>query len=254
MLVCPNLEDVLVQVHASVAEMRPPTAIFFGFGKVELDIACTQEFRIALLQNVSVRCSDKACAPEREMTFDTRAVCCNHECAVCNRMSAHDRHPAILLSRINFLGLRIHPANSGRIDEHVGALEAHDAGCFGEPLVPANKHAKRTGASLDWLKTGVTWNKVILFVEGGIIGNVTLAIKPCDASVAFKYECRIVVNATGTLFKEREKYGVWKSSGRTSKSMSLPLSLRASSLYHLLLESKSPVHLPCNVYTLILFM
>ena len=118
MLVCPNLEDVLVQVHASVAEMRPPAAIFFGFGKVELDIACTQEFRIALLQDVSVRCSDKACAPEREMTFDTRAVCCNHECAVCNRMSAHDRHPAVLLARVNFLRLRIHPANSGRVDEH----------------------------------------------------------------------------------------------------------------------------------------
>ena len=184
--------------------MRPPAAIFLGLGEVQLHIACAQKFRVAFLQNISVRCGDKACTPKREVPLGARAVCSDDERPVGNRMSTHDGHPTVLLTRVDFLRFAIHPANGSGVDEHVGSLQAHDACGFGEPLVPANKYAERTRASLDGLETCITWNKVIFLVKGRIIGNVALAVKPGDASVTFKDESRIVVDSACALFEERE--------------------------------------------------
>lgn len=184
--------------------MRPPAAIFLGFVEVDFRDACTDEISGALFDEVSVRGCDKARAPEREVAFRAAAVCGDHERAVCNRVPAHDGCPAILLARVDFGGFGIHPADGGGVDEHVCALEAHDAGGFREPLVPANQYAKRTRACLDGLETRVARNKVILFVEGRVVGNVALAVEPCDASVALKNECGVVVDSAGALFEERE--------------------------------------------------
>ena len=184
--------------------MRPPAAIFFGFLQVNFHNACTQEIGIALVNQITIGSRHKRCAPEGEFTFGTDTVGRKHEGAVRNGMATHYRHPAVLLARVNFGWFRLHPANGGGVDQNVCALQAHNAGGFREPLVPANQHAQRTGRGLDGFKTGIARNKVVLLVESRVIRNVTLAVKTGNASVAFKHKGTVMVNAAGPLFKERE--------------------------------------------------
>ena len=60
LFVAPNLENVTIKVYATVAEMRPPAAIFFGFLQVDFHNACPQEIGIALVNQVTIRGSHDA--------------------------------------------------------------------------------------------------------------------------------------------------------------------------------------------------
>jgi len=184
--------------------MRPPAAVFLGFGQVDLDNACSQEVDVALVHQESVGSGHERGAPEREFALGTDAVGRKHERAVRDGVPAHHGHPAVLLARVDFLGFGLHPADGGGVDEDVGALEAHDAGGFGEPLVPADKHAERAGRGLDGLEARVAGDKVVLLVKGGVVGDVAFAVQPGDAAVTFKDERAVVVYAAGALLEERE--------------------------------------------------
>ena len=156
------------------------------------------------MENVSVRGCDERSSPEGEFAFGTDAVCRKDEGAVCDGMSAHHRNPAVLLARVNFSRFGLHPTDSSGVDQNVCTLQAHNAGRFGEPLVPANQDTECTGARLDGFKARVARNKVVLFVKGRIVGNVALAVKACNRTVAFKDEGTVVVNAAGAFLEERE--------------------------------------------------
>ena len=186
--------------------MRPPAAIFFGFGQVEFHGGDPEEFWRAFFQDVAVGCGGKAGAPECEVAFGAATVRRNHEGAVRNGVAAHDGHPAVLLAGVDFLGFTVHPADGGGVDEHVCALEAHNAGGFREPLVPADEHAEGACGCLDGLEACVAGDEVVFLVEGGIVGNVTLAVEPGDAAVALEHEGGIVVDAPGPLFEEGEHH------------------------------------------------
>ena len=186
--------------------MRPPAAIFLGFGEVDFHGRDAEEVGGALFDEVSVGCGDEARAPEGQVAFGADAVGGNHERAIRDGVSAHDGGPAVLLARVDFLGFAIHPADGRGVDEHVCPLEAHDAGGFREPLVPADEHAERSGGSLDGLKARIAGDEVVFLVEGGIVGNVALAVKAGNAAVALEHEGGIVVDAAGTLLEEREDH------------------------------------------------
>ena len=186
--------------------MGPPAAILLGFGEVEFHGRNSEEFRGALFEDVAVGCCCKARSPEREVAFGAATVRRNHKRAVCNGVAAHDGDPAVLLARVDFLGLAIHPADGGGVDEHVCALEAHDAGGFREPLVPADEHAEGACACFDGLETRVARDEVVFLVEGGVIGNVALAVEAGNAAVALEHEGGIVVDAASPLLEEGEHH------------------------------------------------
>ena len=61
-------------------------------------------------------------------------------------------HPRTQLTVLLFLRIATFPADSGRIDQHLGATHSHQTGCFRIPLIPANQHTKTPHRGIDRLK------------------------------------------------------------------------------------------------------
>src|SRR3712207_1240276 len=101
--------------------------------------------------------------------------------------------PSLTLSLLFFFRVAQRIAYGGGIDEHFGALQRHEAGCFGIPLIPANEHAQPAHTGVDGVESQVAGREIELLVIGWIIGNVHLAILSGNASVGFYHHGRVVI-------------------------------------------------------------
>ena len=100
--------------------------------------------------------------------------------------------------------------DGGGVDEEFCAAECHEASALGIPLIPADLYAETANAGVDGFETEVAGGEVELFVVGGIVGDVHLAIFAGDRAVALKDHGSVVVEAGCTALEEgsNEHYGV----------------------------------------------
>ena len=84
------------------------------------------------------------------------------------------------------------------------SMHGHQSRRFGIPLIPANQYAEASDGRRDGGKAQVAGREIELFVIGRVIGDVHLAILPCDSAVPLQHDGRIVVKPGSALLEEGE--------------------------------------------------
>ena len=113
-------------------------------------------------------------------------------------VSALHGGPCLALPLLFFWRVAALIADGGGVDEQVGSGECHETGCLRIPLVPAHQHAQAAHTGVDGMETEVAGSEIELFVIGGVIRDVHLAVFPCDAAVAVDHHGGVVVEAWST--------------------------------------------------------
>src|SRR6202041_229563 len=109
-----------------------------------------------------------------------------HHCyvaSVCDRVSALNGAPGIVLDHAELGLLRGMPTDCSGIKKHRSALQRGQAGTFREPLIPANQGAQAAGGGIEGTESEIAGGEVKLLVIERIIWNGTLAVKPPERSV-----------------------------------------------------------------------
>ena len=140
-------------------------------------------------------------ARRRWRPLDADTIRCHDWHEVRGAVALHDARPVAL--RVERRVLRL-GADRCRIQQHVGALERHDARRLGEPLVPADADTHGTERRLEHLEARVADREVELLLIAGPVGNVRLAVQPAHRAVGVDHGHRVVVHVVG-LLKERER-------------------------------------------------
>ena len=99
--------------------------------------------------------------------------------AVGDGMRTLDGLPGVVLGLAELGLLCGMPADSGGIEEHLGALQGGKARGFGVPLVPADERAHAATGEVDGLEAKIARREVIFFVIKRVVRYVHLAV---DAS------------------------------------------------------------------------
>ena len=194
---------------AAVAKERPPAAhIFRAF---HIDINDLDDFFVLLsaVKEFTLRACDKGASPKLDAVglsagvgFVARAVNGDNGKSVGHGVTALYRCPGLALAFL-FLGrIATFVADGGGVDEEFSTAERHQARTFGVPLVPAHLNAKTADARIDGLEAEVARREVELFVIGGVVGDVHLAVFSSDATVSFKNHGRVVIKSRGAAFEE----------------------------------------------------
>src|SRR5437667_7914777 len=138
--------DAAVRIRTAVAKKRPVAAHLLDASEIDL---CQHE-RLVL------RCfgdhdpegiAHKRVTPELDpgalaaQPLETAAVHGGYPATVRNRVTALDGFPGVqlLLAVLRFLGGK--PADRGRVQQNVRALQRRETGSLGIPLIPADQRA-----------------------------------------------------------------------------------------------------------------
>ncbi len=130
---------------------------------------------------------DEAVAVERVRPLLADAVAGNDRCEVGRSVTNHGALP--VQTRVIGWILRF-CADGRRVKDQFGAFEGHDAGSFGEPLVPANGNAdahflgKMRDGDIPNRESRIARSKVELLLVAWAVWNVTFAVQTEQRAVA----------------------------------------------------------------------
>ncbi len=123
--------------------------------------------------------------------------------AVRHGVAALNQLPRLVLRLPVLLLLRRMPADGGRIEQDLRALQRREARALGKPLVPADQHADRALRGVPRAEPRVTRREVELLVEERVVGDVHLAIDAHDRAVGFDDDGGVVIEAGRALLEHR---------------------------------------------------
>ena len=155
-----------------------------------------------LVEHTAKSVGDEAAAPELHAALAACAVDADNGDAVGHGMAALDGLPGLILFAVVLLGLAHVPADGRGEEEELRAHEAGDAGCFGVPLVPADKHAEGGKTGLKDAIAKVARGEVEFFVVARVVGDVHLAVFAQVGAVGINNRGGVVVEPFGTFLKE----------------------------------------------------
>ena len=123
--------------------------------------------------------------------------------AVGDGVAAHDGLPGAPLALLLVGSVLGGIADGSGVDEQVGTLKSHEAGCLGVPLVPADEHAQPAYARLYGVEAEVAGGEVELLVVARVVGYVHLAVAAGYGAVALDDHGGVVVESGGAALEER---------------------------------------------------
>src|SRR5437899_11535553 len=146
--------DAAVRIRTAVAKKRPVAAHFLDASEIDL----CQDERLVLSsvgEHDPEGIAHERVTPELDpgalaaQPLETAAVHGGHPATVRNRVTALDGFPGVqlLLAVLRFLGGK--PADRGRIQEDVRALERRETRGLRVPLVPADQRADGTNFGVE---------------------------------------------------------------------------------------------------------
>ena len=197
------MENILISIDATVPEEGPPATHLFGALEVNIDNNSYLVGSIGTIEELALRTSDKAAAPEGVGSFLAYPVDSNDGESVGNSMTTHYGGPRLTLTLLFVGGVVRVEAYCRRIDKQLGTLKCHKTCCLGVPLVPAYKDAKTSYAGVNGLETEVARGEVELLVVGRIVGDMHLTILAGNATIALKDDSGIMVQSCSTTLEER---------------------------------------------------
>ena len=202
--------DVTVVFDAAIAEEWPPAAHVLAVLEVDVDDEALFLVVARTIVELALRTSHKTAAPELDalgltawVWFEAHTVNCHHWQTVSHSVASHHGGPRLTLALLLLLCIVGGVADGGRVDEDVGSLECHQAGCLWVPLVPADQYAELAHGCLYRMETEVARGEVEFFVIGWVVGDVHLAILAGDGAVLLQDYSRVVVETRGTALEER---------------------------------------------------
>ena len=203
------LENAAVLVDASVAEEGPPAAHLLATVKVKFDDLLALLLVVGTEEKLSLRACHKARTPKlyavglmARVRLVADAVDGDDREPVGYGMPSLHRCPCLALPFLLLGCVGRLVADGGGVDEHLCALEGHEACSFGIPLVPAYEHAETAYGGVDRVEAEVAGSEVELLVISGIIGDVHLAVFAGYRAVALYDHGRVVIEAGCTLLEK----------------------------------------------------
>ena len=95
------------------------------------------------------------------------------------------------------------PADRGRVEQDLGALQGGEAGGLGVPLVPADERADLCEARGEGLEPEVAGGEVVFLVIERVVGDVHLAVDAAERAVGVEDDGRVVVDARRPPLEDR---------------------------------------------------
>src|ERR1700761_3260338 len=189
-----SLHDGLVGVDAAVAQEGPVAARVFE--QAQVDLADEDLFLVVrgLGNDAAEGIGEERSAPELEAgalplvalqvaVLHAYAVDGGNKDSVGDGVAALDGLPGVILGLAELGLLRRVPADGGRVEEQVRALQRGDARAFGIPLVPADEGPDLAHGGVEGLEAEVAGGEVELLVVERIVGDVHLAIHAGQRSI-----------------------------------------------------------------------
>ena len=90
-------------------------------------------------------------------------------------------------------GVGAFPADGRRVDEHVGSLQCHEAGCFGIPLIPTYQYPQCTDGGFYGGESQIAGGEIEFLVIGRVVRYVHFTILSGDRTIGVEHDCCVVV-------------------------------------------------------------
>src|SRR5947207_7582770 len=169
------MPDPVVRVRTTIAQKRPIATHFFDAREIHLGDG--QRLLLAGCgHDDAERVADERVTPEldpRALTaqlLKADAVHRRDPAAIGDRVAALDRSPRIELLRAVLLLLGGMPADGGRIQEDICALQRRQAGSLRVPLIPTDHRADGADFGVKGAEAEVAGREIELLVVGWVIG------------------------------------------------------------------------------------
>ena len=204
-------------VDAAVAEERPPAAYILAALQIDVDQVDAFTLGVGTEEEFALRTGHKGTTPELDAVglsagigFVTDAVDGDDGQTVGDGVTALHCCPCFALTLLFGGDVATLITDGGGVDEEFCTTECHEASTLGIPLIPADLYAETADAGVDGFETEVAGGEVELFVVGGIVGDVHLAVFAGDRCVALKDHGSVVVEPRCAALEEGsdEHYGV----------------------------------------------
>src|SRR5882672_6733847 len=105
-------------------------------------------------------------------------------------------HAAPMIARIHrWRGWRFAADRCG-IEQHIRALQRHDAGAFRKPLIPADRRTKFAVTGLPGFESGIARVKIEFLLVTGAVWNMGFAVPPEHLAVGIDHGERVVMRIT----------------------------------------------------------